>query len=87
MSSVTELESKFLGFFVTYFLVDYKSINSILEIFFGDSLEMLSYFNMCVVYVCALLTLFKSFMIVKILWSNTLICVVVIKAPAIVTES
>ena len=41
---------------------------------------------MYVVYVCALMFLFKSVVITKILWLNTLICAVVIKAATIVTD-
>ena len=77
-----------LFFFVTYFLVDYESINSTLNIFFGDDLEIKRFhdFTMYVVYVCALISLFKFVMIVKLQRSNTLICVVFIKAAAIETD-
>ena len=64
----------------TCFLVDYESINSTLKIFFRDVLEIEYFydFTMYVFYVCALMFLFKSIMVVKILWSNTLVCMVML---------
>ena len=50
-----------LGFFVTFFLVDYESVNSILKIFFRGALEIKRFydFTMYVVYFYALIFLFE----------------------------
>ena len=49
-------------FFVTYFLVDYESTDSILKIYFSDALEIerFYYFSMYAVYVCPLMFLFEA---------------------------
>ena len=51
---------KMAAFFVTYFLVDYESTDSILKIYFSDALEIerFYYFSMYAVYVCPLMFLF-----------------------------
>ena len=51
---------KMAVFFVTYFLVDYESTDSILKIYFSDALEIerFYYFSMYAVYICPLMFLF-----------------------------